>query len=134
MKTATYHRKIDFNEPSTLRALNEGRMPTVNPEHALNKVSVLCLGKIQQIPPTKLNRIKKQEMFKQQHISKFTSLTKREIEIIQCLVQGYTSIEIGELLFISKFTVGQHRKNISNKLNINSYSDIFNYALAFDLI
>jgi DNA-binding CsgD family transcriptional regulator len=42
-------------------------------------------------------------------------LTKREVDIARCVSQGLTNDEIGEKLFISKFTVETHLKNIFDK-------------------
>ncbi len=47
-------------------------------------------------------------------------LTKREIEILQMLVEGNTSKDISSALFISKDTVNVHRKNLMKKLNISN--------------
>ncbi len=47
------------------------------------------------------------------------SLTNREIEVLECISQGYTNNEIGNLLFISPHTVKSHMINIFNKLNVN---------------
>lgn len=47
------------------------------------------------------------------------SLTNREIEVLECIAQGYTNKEIGNLLFISPHTVKSHMINIFNKLNVN---------------
>ncbi|NOT37576.1 MAG: response regulator transcription factor [Saprospiraceae bacterium] len=47
-------------------------------------------------------------------------LTKRELEILQMLVEGKTSKEISAQLFISKDTVNVHRKNLMKKLNISN--------------
>ncbi|MCC6816824.1 MAG: response regulator transcription factor [Saprospiraceae bacterium] len=47
-------------------------------------------------------------------------LTKREIEILQMLVEGRTSKDISSILFISKDTVNVHRKNLMKKLNITN--------------
>jgi len=82
----------------------------------------------------KLRRIKQQEFFRQDHKYLFQSLTNREIEIIKVLVQGYNNPQIAQRLFISRYTVEQHRKNINRKLDIHSYSQLFEYALAFDLV
>lgn len=43
------------------------------------------------------------------------SFTKREIEILKYTAEGKRSIDISELLNISKFTVDTHRKNILSK-------------------
>lgn len=50
--------------------------------------------------------------------SKQFRLSKQEKEIIKLIVEGKSSIEISELLFISKTTVSTHRRNINRKLEI----------------
>lgn len=45
-------------------------------------------------------------------------LTKREADIALCVCQGLTNDEIGERLFISRYTVETHLKNIFNKTNV----------------
>ena len=61
-------------------------------------------------------------------------LSKREIEVLQRLVQGKTAKEIGEEHFISVHTVTSHRKNISTKLGIRSISAMAIYAANVKLI
>lgn len=56
-------------------------------------------------------------------------LTKREVEILQLIVKGRTSIEMAKHLKLSKFTVDTHRKNIHKKLGIKSNTGLVNYAL-----
>lgn len=51
-------------------------------------------------------------------------LTKRELEILDLVHQGYKSDEISEMLFLSKFTVNTHRKNILSKTKSNSFIDL----------
>lgn len=58
-----------------------------------------------------------------------SGLTKREIEIVKHISSGLTSREIGELLFISKFTVQKHRKNILKKLQIKGTAELIKFAL-----
>ncbi len=60
--------------------------------------------------------------------SQLAELSDRELEIIQQIVQGKTSREIGNLLFISKHTVQTHRKNILRKLSLHSGADIIRFA------
>lgn len=55
-------------------------------------------------------------------------LSKQELKIIQFIVQGFTSKEIGELLFISKATVDTHRRNINRKLDITNISALIRFS------
>jgi DNA-binding NarL/FixJ family response regulator len=60
-------------------------------------------------------------------INKFR-LSNQEKEIIKYIVEGKTSKEIAQLLFITKNTVDTHRKNINRKLEINSNSTLIKFA------
>ncbi|WP_080057726.1 response regulator [Spirosoma aerolatum] len=55
-------------------------------------------------------------------------ITKREVEIIRLVVQGYSTRQIGEQLFISEFTVNAHRRNIARKLGIDTPIGLLNFA------
>ena len=55
-----------------------------------------------------------------QTLAKKYSLTPREIEIVELLMQNKTSKEIGEILFISKNTVDTHRRSILEKTDTKS--------------
>lgn len=83
---------------------------------------------------TKVNKLLDSNEFVVKHYRKFALLTKREKEIISLLTEGKSSPEIADQLFISKHTVSTHRKNIGNKLNINSFAELLKFAIAFDLI
>jgi len=61
-------------------------------------------------------------------------LTNREKEILKYLVQGLTTPEIAEKLFISHFTVSNHRKNILQKLGIKSTAKLIRYAIENGII
>lgn len=56
-------------------------------------------------------------------------LTEREREILQLVVEGYSSRKIGKILFISLKTVENHRANIMRKLDIHNMVDLIKYAL-----
>jgi DNA-binding CsgD family transcriptional regulator len=47
-------------------------------------------------------------------------LTRREIEILKLICDGYSSKDISEKLFISINTVETHRKKILLKLNVKN--------------
>lgn len=49
------------------------------------------------------------------------NLTKREIEILDLIKKGFTSVEISEMLHVSKLTVDTHRKNILSKTNSKNF-------------
>lgn len=61
-------------------------------------------------------------------------LSKREIEIMRKVAGGLTSIQIGEVLFISELTVQTHRRNIMRKLKINNSAQLIQFARDNQLI
>jgi DNA-binding NarL/FixJ family response regulator len=61
-------------------------------------------------------------------------ITNREKEILKLLAKGLTSQEIAETLFISYFTVGQHRKNILEKLGLKNTAELVFYAVKEGLV
>jgi DNA-binding CsgD family transcriptional regulator len=82
----------------------------------------------------KVNRLLEENNFLRSHLSKFSSLGKREKEILKLVANGRSNFEISEELFISERTVETHRKNIKRKLKIKTVYDLQQYARAFDLI
>jgi two-component system, NarL family, response regulator NreC len=56
-------------------------------------------------------------------------LSSREKEILRLIGEGKTSLEIAELLFISKNTVDSHRKNILKKMSLYGKSDLIRFAV-----
>jgi len=68
------------------------------------------------------------DKLKNKHInlkSKY-KLTKRELEILSLINQGYQSKQISELLFLSDNTVKTHRKNILSKTESSSLIEAIN--------
>ncbi|WP_317614762.1 LuxR C-terminal-related transcriptional regulator [Elizabethkingia anophelis] len=55
--------------------------------------------------------------------------TKREREILKCIVEGKSSKEIAEELFLSLHTVNTHRKNILAKASVKTPVDLVNKAI-----
>ena len=53
-------------------------------------------------------------------------LTKREIQVLRLIAQGFTTKEISSLLAITSETVYTYRKRIKNKLNVrNCYEAVY---------
>jgi len=65
---------------------------------------------------------------------RFQSLTKQEKVILKLIAEGITSKEISERLFISKYTVITHRRNIFKKLDANSLADIIKFSMVLELV
>ena len=71
--------------------------------------------------------------FKLKRMDAFNSLTKREVQILGWISDGFTNNEIGDKLFISPNTVRTHRNRIYAKLNIRHLRDVIRFADAFNL-
>lgn len=62
------------------------------------------------------------------------NLTKREVEIVELIVDGFISQEIADKLFISYYTVAKHRKNIGDKLNLKNTAELIKYAINNNIV
>ncbi|MGB7787006.1 MAG: response regulator transcription factor [Salinimicrobium sp.] len=60
-------------------------------------------------------------------------LSSRELEILHLLATGKTNKDIGKDLFISKYTVDTHVKNIKEKLNLNKKGELIRFVLSNQL-
>lgn len=56
-------------------------------------------------------------------------LSRREKQIMGLIAEGKKSIEISEALFITKYTVDTHRKNMIRKLGLASNADLMKIAV-----
>lgn len=63
-----------------------------------------------------------------------SSITQREMEILQLIAMGLTSSEIAKKLFISKNTVETHRKNLLGKLNVKNTAALLKFAYQNGLV
>ena len=61
-------------------------------------------------------------------------LTAREREIVQLIAEGYSNREIAEQLHISVKTVGVHRLNLMQKLDLHSPTELTKYAIRKGII
>lgn len=84
--------------------------------------------------PNKADRLLAEKEFFNNNFEKFTTLGKRETEILKLVAIGKSSLTIAEELYISVETVNTHRKLIKKKLDIRTNYDFTLYAHAFDLI
>lgn len=77
-------------------------------------------------------RLSRETRNRLQHLSRDLEqhvLSPRETEVLVYLASGYTNKEISNKLHISVKTVETHRANIMKRLELESRSDLVNYAL-----
>lgn len=63
---------------------------------------------------------------------KMTSLTKRELQVMQGMVDGKRNKQIADTLFISFRTVELHRSSLMKKLGASSLSDVVRISILVD--
>ena len=65
--------------------------------------------------------------------SDFT-FTKREIEVLKWVCEGYSSKQIADKLFLSIHTINNHRKNLLEKTNCKNLMEVLSYAIKSGII
>lgn len=66
-------------------------------------------------------------------LTKIASLSKREMEIIHYLCQGFSNKQIGKELNISYKTIGNHRANIMQKMDVHNIVELIRFSLKHHL-
>lgn len=66
--------------------------------------------------------------------SGYDSLTEREREVLQLLVQGYNNAQVAEKLVISRRTAETHRANLMRKLGAANQTELMRLAIQIDVI
>jgi len=61
-------------------------------------------------------------------------LSERELEVLSLAVEGYTSKQTGDILFISNRTVDFHKSNVYAKLHVTGLFAAFHRATALGLL
>ena len=61
-------------------------------------------------------------------------LTRREVEILSLIVEGYSSKKVADLLFVSKRTVDFHLDNVYEKLQVTNRMQALQRATRLGLI
>jgi DNA-binding NarL/FixJ family response regulator len=63
-----------------------------------------------------------------------SGLSRREMEVLECLAQGMTSVQIASNLFISENTVKTHVRHILEKLEASNRAEAVSKAVSLGLI
>lgn len=61
-------------------------------------------------------------------------LTERELEVLKCLAQGLSNVQIADHLVVSPFTIKAHVSNILSKLGVRTRAEAAAYAVQHQLI
>jgi len=61
-------------------------------------------------------------------------LTKRELEVLSLVIEGKSSKEVADMLYVSKRTVDFHLANIYDKLQVTNRVQAFRRATRLGLI
>lgn len=61
-------------------------------------------------------------------------LTKREVEVLTLIIEGRSSKEVADMLFVSKRTVDFHLANVYEKLDVSNRVQAFRRASRLGLI
>jgi DNA-binding NarL/FixJ family response regulator len=56
------------------------------------------------------------------------NITSKELEVIELIIKGHTSKEIGDTLNVAKRTIDTHRYNIMKKLSVSNVSQLIDWA------
>ncbi len=83
---------------------------------------------------SKLERLIGENTFLKENLDLYTTLTKRERELLRLMALGMTPKEISGQLITSEETVRTHRRNIKRKLQIKKEVDLVYFAQAFNLV
>ncbi|MCL6629313.1 MAG: response regulator transcription factor [Armatimonadetes bacterium] len=68
------------------------------------------------------------------HPDRTIRLTKRELEVLNLVIEGKSSKEVADELFVSKRTVDFHLANIYEKLQVSNRVQAFRRATSLGLI
>lgn len=73
---------------------------------------------------------------KDRHVQKedIPSFSDRELQVLELIVQDFSTLEIADRLALSHHTIHAHRKKILKKLKVNSPIGIIKQALSLDIL
>ena len=100
--------------------------------HAINEVSA---GRHYLSPPLSERAIENYKRKAEATLSdSYQTLTTREREVLQLVVDGLSSPEVGARLGISGRTVESHRAHLMGKLGLRSHGELLRYAVERGLV
>ena len=80
-----------------------------------------------------LNLVRERPAFRYEPPAEVEDLSKRELEVLKCLAQGWSNQEIGEHLYLSEATVKTYISRILFKLKLRDRVQAVVYAFRYGL-
>ncbi|MBY4594412.1 response regulator transcription factor [Ottowia caeni] len=121
---------IHDDDENLFQALQAGAQGYLLKDHPISWLATQLKGIVQGQPPLSpaiarrlLRHFQAAPPAKAPPLESREDLSAREREVLCLLAQGVRIAEIGESLGISRYTVGDHVKNIYRKLNISSRAE-----------
>ena len=105
-------------------------LKTTDPGKLLKAIEIVAEGK-RFIDPAVLEKVKELDKIRNNAVN--TSLSTREKEILQYIVNGATTKKISEELFLSYYTVENYRARILSKLNVKNVAELIKESLILGL-
>ena len=72
-----------------------------------------------------------QNNFMRNNVEKYSSLTRREKEVLKFLIKGYTNKQISDKIHVSHHTIRTHRNRIWKKLDVTQVAECLSYQFFF---
>ena len=85
------------------------------------------------VTKTILNLVRERPAFRYEPQAEVEDLSKRELEVLKCLAQGWSNQEIGEHLYLSEATVKTYISRILFKLKLRDRVQAVVYAFRYGL-
>jgi DNA-binding NarL/FixJ family response regulator len=92
-------------------------------KYICNEISQRLLNKLLHTPETDIN----EHMYN-------AEISKREIEVLTLIAEGYTNQEIADKLFTSKRTIEGHRQSIIDKTGVKNTAALVRYAILHGIV
>lgn len=115
--------------------INGYLLKSTSKEKILEAVRVIANGeKIYSDAVSKMIADNSSNEYPSNSINTNKNITNREMEILKLVVDGYSSPQIADKLFISPRTVDTHRTNMMQKLDIHNTASLVRFALENKLV
>lgn len=110
--------------------INGYLLKNCNREELLQSIGLVMNGQssFPYFEPKENNSFDREDNFLKQF-----NLTRREMEIIYLIKNGFTNQQVADKLFLSIYTIETHRKNIMHKLHLNTPAALMKFIVENNL-